>query len=81
MYGAVDLMIVGQYGDKAGVSAVSTRQPGQMTINGFVSGLTMGVTILLGQKIGQKNEKDAGNVVGSAVLVFRCARRCAQTPS
>jgi putative MATE family efflux protein len=69
-YGAVDLMIVGQFGDKAGVSAVSTGSQVIMTVTGFVTGLTMGVTILLGQKLGQRSEKDAGNVVGSAVLFF-----------
>lgn len=72
MYGAVDLMIVGQFVDKTGVSAVATGSQVIMTITGFFTGLTMGVTILLGQKIGQKNDKDAGNVVGASILFFAC---------
>jgi putative MATE family efflux protein len=70
MYGAVDLLIVGQFGDKTGVSAVSTGSQIIMTVTGFVTSLTMGVTILLGQKLGQKSDEDSGNVVGASILFF-----------
>ncbi len=70
MYGAVDLAIVGQFGDKAGVSAVSTGSLIMTTVTGIIIGLTMGVTILLAQKIGEKKEQDAGDAVGSSILLF-----------
>ncbi|MEG1981289.1 MAG: MATE family efflux transporter, partial [Clostridia bacterium] len=52
MYGAVDLLVVGQFGDASSVSAVSTGSQIMQTITGIISGLTMGTTVLLGQKIG-----------------------------
>ena len=70
MYGAVDMAVVGQFGDKAGVSAVSTGSLVLVTFTGLIVGLTMGVTILLARKIGEKNEKDAGDVVGATILLF-----------
>ncbi len=73
MYGAVDLAVVGQFGDKAGVSAVSTGSLVMVTVTGLVTGLTMGLTILLAQKIGEKNDRDAGDAVGASILLFAAA--------
>ncbi len=70
MYGAADLMIVGQFADTAGVSAVSTGSQVMQMITGIVSGLTMGTTVLIGQKIGQKNLDDAGKTIGASVCLF-----------
>ena len=52
MYGAVDLMIVGKFAEAVDVSAVSTGSQIMMTITGLISSLAMGMTILLGEKIG-----------------------------
>ena len=73
MYGGVDLMIVGLFGDSAGVSAVATGSQVIMTVTGLVTGLTMGVTILIGQKLGQRNSTDAGDAVGASILLFAAA--------
>lgn len=54
MYGAVDLMIVGKFARSADVSAVSTGSQIMMTITNLISSLCMGMTIMLGQKIGEK---------------------------
>ncbi|MCD2491879.1 MATE family efflux transporter [Lacrimispora sp. NSJ-141] len=70
MYGAADLLIVGQFGTAADVSAVSTGSQIMQTITSVVTGLSMGTTILLGQKIGQKKEEEAGNVIGGAIFIF-----------
>ncbi|CEI71776.1 MATE family efflux transporter [Romboutsia hominis] len=70
MYGAVDLLIVGQFGNAADVSAVSTGSQVMMTITVIITGLTMGLTILIGQKLGEGNSKEAGNVVGSGISIF-----------
>ncbi len=42
MYGAVDLMVVGQFGQPAGVSAVSTGSQVMRTVTALVTGLSMG---------------------------------------
>lgn len=70
MYGAVDMLIVGQFGSPADVSAVSTGSWIMQTITTVIVGLSMGTTILLGQKIGEKRTDDAGNVIGSSMYLF-----------
>lgn len=70
MYGAVDLLIVGQFGHAADVSAVSTGSQVMMTITVMITGLTMGLTILIGQKLGEGKSKEAGDVVGSGICIF-----------
>lgn len=70
MYGTIDLLIVGQFGNATDVSAVSTGSQVMYTLTAFILGLAMGITILLSQKIGQKNYHDAGNVIGSGIYLF-----------
>ena len=70
MYGAVDLLIVGQFGHAADVSAVSTGSQVMMTITMMITGLSMGITILIGQKLGEGKYKEAGDVVGSGISIF-----------
>lgn len=73
MYGAADLLVVGWFGTTAGLSAVST---GSNIINLVVfvtAGLSMGVTVLLGQYIGEQRQERCGKVIGGAVCFFAAA--------
>lgn len=70
MYGAVDLLIVGQFGSAADVSAVATGGQVMQTITSVIVGLAMGTTILVGQKIGEKKPEEAGNIIGSGIVLF-----------
>lgn len=70
MYGAVDLLVVGQFGAAADVSAVATGSQMMHSITSVIIGLAMGTTILMGQKIGQKKSDEAGDVIGGAVVIF-----------
>ncbi len=70
MYGAVDLLIVGKFASSAGVSAVSTGSQIMMTITNLISSLCMGMTIFLGQKIGEKKADEGGRIIGSGLLMF-----------
>lgn len=70
MYGAVDLIVIGQFGTATDVSAVATGSQVMTTITAIINGFAMGVTILIGQKLGQGKSKEAGNVVGSAICIF-----------
>ena len=70
MYGAVDILVVGWFGTDVGISAVST---GSSFINMLVfifNGLAMGVTVLMGRYIGEKNEGRLGKVIGGAIVTF-----------
>ena len=54
MYGAVDLLVVGQFGTKAGISAVSTGSNIINMVTFIITGLTMGVTVLISRYLGEK---------------------------
>ena len=70
MYGAVDLLIVGQFAQSLDVSAVSTGSQIMMTITNLVASFAMGTTILLGRRIGEGRGKDGGEVVGTGICLF-----------
>jgi len=70
LYGAVDLLVVGQYASSADVSAVATGSQVLGTLTNIIAGLSMGTTILLGQQIGEKKPKDAGHTMGASVIFF-----------
>lgn len=70
MYGAVDLLIVGQFGQPADVSAVSTGSQIMMTLTNLMVGLAMGTTIFLGQKIGEGKKEYGGAIVGASICLF-----------
>ena len=55
LYGAVDLWAVGRFCDEADISAVSTGSQTMLIITSMITGLSMGTTILLGQRLGEKN--------------------------
>ncbi len=70
MYGAVDLMIVGQFARAADVSAVATGSQITFTLAGLISSLAMGMTILIGEYIGMGKPEEGGRVVGNGILLF-----------
>ena len=73
MYGAVDLLIVGQFGGEAAdvfVSAVSTGSQIMMTLTVVITGLAMGLTVYVGEKIGAGRREEAGEIIGSGITLF-----------
>lgn len=69
-YGAVDLLVVGQFGSTAGLSAVSTGSQVLNLVTFVVTQLAMGVTVLIARYLGEKNEGKIGVVLGWAAVVF-----------
>lgn len=70
MYGAVDMMVVGQFAQALDVSAVSTGSWLMQLVTSFVVGIAMGTTILLGRKIGEGKKEEAGEVIGASIGLF-----------
>lgn len=73
MYGAVDLLVVGQFGGDSAdifVSAVSTGSQIMMTLTVVITGLAMGLTVYVGEKIGAGERKEAGEIIGSGISLF-----------
>ena len=70
LYGAVDMIVVGKFGDTSSVSAVSNGSQIIQTITEIVIGLTMGVTVLIGRYVGAKDDESAANTVGGMIKLF-----------
>lgn len=70
LYGAVDLLVVGQFSMASEVSAVSTGSQIMTTFTNLMASFAMGTTVLLGQEIGQKRRDDAGKTVGASIVLF-----------
>lgn len=70
MYGAVDILVVGWFGTTAGISGVSTGSAIVNLVTFTVTGLSMGITVLIGRYIGERKEARVGKVIGGAIWFF-----------
>lgn len=70
LYGAVDLLVVGQFADSAGVSAVAIGGQVMQTITGIVLGISTGGTVVIGQFVGARRKKEAAIAVGNLTALF-----------
>lgn len=70
LYGAVDLFVVGKFGEKVDISAVSTGSQIMLTLTNIIVSFAMGITIFIGEKTGQKDRKAGGLIIGTGILLF-----------
>ena len=70
LYGGVDLLVVGQFAQTADVSGVATGSMLLQTVTMIITGLAMGITVLVGEKIGAREPKKAGQAVGAGICLF-----------
>ncbi len=70
LYGAVDLMVIGQYCSAESVSAVSTGTQVTQIITSVITGMTLGGTILVGKYIGMKKPEEAKKAIGTTLTLF-----------
>ena len=69
-YGGVDLMVVGRFAGTASVSAVAVGSQIMQALTVLVTGLTMGVTVLVGKAVGAGDREAAGRVADGQVRLF-----------
>lgn len=75
-YGAVDLLVIGLYGGSeaagsgSGISAVGTGSSFMQMITYVVTSLAMGSTAVIGRHFGGGNDKEAGDAVGTSIVLF-----------
>lgn len=69
-YGAVDLLIVGQFASPVDVSAVATGSGIMQTLTHIVVSFSMGTTIILARQIGQGRHDKAGETIGGSAALF-----------
>lgn len=70
LYGGVDLLVVGQFSQTTDVSGVATGSMLLQTVTMMITGLSMGITIVVGEKIGRKEPKEAGRAIGGGIFLF-----------
>ena len=70
LYGGVDLLIVGQFATTADVSGVATGSQLMHTATTVITGLSMGITVYVAQKIGERKEEETGRAIGTGILFF-----------
>lgn len=70
MYGAADLIIVGQFADTYEQSGVASGSQFFGMITMVITGLTMGLTVFVGDCIGSGKPDKAGQGIGTGIAVF-----------
>ncbi|MFI3314051.1 MAG: MATE family efflux transporter [Rikenellaceae bacterium] len=70
MYGAIDMFIVGNFAQINDVSGVSTGSQFINTLTSLCIGLSMGTTILIGQKRGERKDSEIGSVISNSIMLF-----------
>lgn len=70
MYGAADLIIVGQFAGTSQQSGVASGSQILNMVTMVITGLTMGVTVYVGNAIGAGKKELAGKGIGSGIALF-----------
>ena len=70
MYGAVDILVVGKFGTTAGISGVSTGSQVVNLVTFVITGLSMGITVLIAKYLGEKTPERISRVIGGAICLF-----------
>lgn len=70
MYGAADLIIVGQFAGTYEQSGVASGSQLLNMITMVITGLTMGVTVFVGHCIGLGDHERAGRGIGTGIVIF-----------
>lgn len=70
MYGAADLIIVGQFSGTSEQSGVATGSQLFNIITMVITGLSMGVTVFVGHAIGCGQKERAGRGIGAGIAIF-----------
>ena len=70
LYGAVDLMITGQFAGTAAQAAVATGTQIMQIVTGITLGLATGVTVLIGHRVGARDNEGSASAVGSGAVTL-----------
>ena len=70
LYGAVDLIVVGYFSQTSDISAVATGSQTMQAFTTLVTGLTMGVTVCIGQAVGAGDNDRIGRIAAGQIKLF-----------
>lgn len=70
LYGAADLYVVGQNNGTSAISAVNIGSQIMQIITCFVTGCSMGTTVMLGRYVGCRDERRIGETIQNSLIIF-----------
>ncbi|MCI8949685.1 MAG: MATE family efflux transporter [Lachnospiraceae bacterium] len=70
LYGAVDLFVVGRFCGAESVAAVSIGTQVTQIVTSFITGLTLGSTILIGKYMGRRDFEQVKRTIGTSLTIF-----------
>lgn len=70
LYGAADLLIVGQFADSVQQSAVATGTQVMNLITNLIVGLSTGATVIIGHYMGEGRRDQVQKTIGTSFVVF-----------
>lgn len=70
LYGAVDMVVVGQFCDPASIVAVSNGAQIMQILTLMVVGFTTGITVLIGQYLGSGRREDMERTFATGIYVY-----------
>lgn len=70
LYGAVDLLVVGQFAETKDVSAVTIGSQLMSLVTQLIIGFATGITVLIGHYYGAKDKKSMTKITGTSVVFF-----------
>ncbi|RVU54304.1 MATE family efflux transporter [Anaerosphaera multitolerans] len=70
LYGAVDLLVVGNFATTSDVSAVTIGSQLMTLVTQLIIGFATGITVLVGQYYGAKDKKGISRTIGTSVILF-----------
>ena len=73
LYAVVDMIVVGQFSDAAGLAAVNTSSQIMTMITSIITGLTTGGTVLIGQLRGAGQREQVSRTIGNMFTLFGLA--------
>lgn len=73
LYGAVDLMVVGQFDTNAQMAAVANGSQIMQAVTMIITGLSMGVTVCIGQAIGAKDNNRISKIIANQIVILGIA--------
>ncbi len=70
LYGAVDLLVTGQFAGTAAQAAVATGTQIMQIVAGIAIGLSTGITVLIGHRFGAKDDEGSAQAIGSGTVTM-----------
>lgn len=70
MYGSIDMWVVGKFADISDISGVATGSQLMTSLTALCTGLAMGITVIIGNKVGENKPSEIGKIIANGIYLF-----------